>query len=42
MRDLLLDKEGQWAYRLGCKKPHCLNDIDFFYSQNGHARVGRK
>ena len=41
-RDLLLDKEVQWEYRLGCIRPHCLNDSDFFYSQNGHARVGRK
>lgn len=31
----LLDKEGQWAYRLGCIRPHCLNDSDFFYSENG-------
>ena len=38
----LLDKERQWAYRLGCIRPHCLNDSDFFYSQNKRARVQSK
>ena len=34
----LLDKEGQWAYRLKCLKPHGLNESDFFYSQNRCTR----
>jgi len=29
----LLDKEGQWAYRLRCIKPQGLNRSDFFFSQ---------
>ena len=37
----LLDKEGQWAYRLKCLKPHGLNESDFFYSQNRSMRVRR-
>ena len=27
----LLDKEGQWAYRLKCIKPHGLNENDFSF-----------
>ena len=38
----LLDKEGQWAYRLRCIRPRGLNDSDFFYSQNKRARVQNK
>ena len=38
----LLDKERQQAYRLECKRPHGLNDSDFFYSQNKRARVQSK
>ncbi|KAJ8037537.1 hypothetical protein HOLleu_18374 [Holothuria leucospilota] len=34
----LLDKEGQWAYRLKCIKPHGLNENDFFFSQNRSTR----
>lgn len=30
----LLDREGQWAYRLKGVKPHGLNESDFFFSQN--------
>ena len=29
----LLDKEGQWAYRLRCIKPQGLNGSDFFFRQ---------
>ena len=29
----LLDREGQWAYRLKSVKPHGLNESDFFFSQ---------
>ena len=35
----LLDREGQWAYRLKCVKPHGLNESDFFFSQNKSSRV---
>ena len=35
----LLDKEGQWAYRLKNVKPHGLNESDFFFSQNKSSRV---
>ena len=38
----LLDKERQWAYRLGCIRPHGLNDSGFFYSQNKGAQVQSK
>ena len=35
----LLDREGQWAYRLKSVKPHGLNESDFFFSQNKSSRV---
>ena len=35
----LVDKEGQWAYRLKCLKPLGLNESDFFFSQNRSTRV---
>ena len=34
----LLQKEGQWAYRLKSLKPLGLNDSDFFYSKNRALR----
>ena len=37
----LLDKEGQWAYRLKCIKPQGLNENDFFFSQNRSLRCRR-
>ena len=38
----LVDKEGQWAYRLKCLKPLGLNESDFFFSQNRSTRVRKK
>ena len=38
----LLDKEGQWAYRLGTIKPQGLNESDFFFSQNRGNRVNTR
>ena len=35
----LVDKEGQWAYRLKCLKPLGLNKTDFFFSQNRSTQV---
>ena len=35
----LLDREGQWAYRLKSVKPHGLNESDFFFNQNKSSRV---
>ena len=35
----LLDREGQWAYRLKGVKPHGLNESDFFFNQNKSSRV---
>ena len=38
----LLDREGQWAYRLKSVKPHGLNENDFFFSQNKSSRVRKR
>ena len=38
----LLDREGQWAYRLKSVKPHGLNESDFFFSQNKSSRVRKR
>ena len=37
-KDRLIEKEGQWAYRLRSLKPEGLNDSDFFFSQNRRGR----
>ena len=37
--DNLLDKEGQWAYRLRTIAPEGLNESDFFYCQNRRSRA---
>lgn len=37
----LMDKEGQWAYKLKTLRPHGLNESDFFYSQNRGLRAQR-
>ena len=37
----LIDKEGQWAYKLRGFRPHGLNESDFFFSQNRAARARR-
>ena len=37
-KDNLLAKEGQWAYRLRSVRPACLNESNFFFSQNREER----
>ena len=37
-RESLVDKEGQWAYRLRTLCPEGLNEDDFFYSKNSKSR----
>ena len=37
--DNLLEKEGQWAYRLRTIAPEGLNESDFFYCQNRRSRA---
>ena len=38
----LLDRDGQWAYRLKSVKPHGLYESDFFFSQNKSSRVRKR
>ena len=35
----LLEKEGQWIYKLGTSTPHGLNDNDGFHAQNKKSRA---
>ena len=39
VKEDLIAKEGQWAYRLRSLKPDGLNESDFFFSQNREARI---
>ena len=34
VKEDLIAKEGQWAYRLRSVRPEGLNESDFFFSQN--------
>ena len=38
-KENLIDKEGQWTYRLRSLRPSGLNESNFFYSQNRGERI---